>query len=173
MAATVKNTLNNENGMAMVIVLLMLAIITILGIGATQTSTTEVQLASNERRLVDEFYKAEGGLLDTLERSNVWLTNAYLLASQTTANFTTAVNFNGGTNDAIAEIRDIEKTGTPVAGLSSAANSLPTSSHTGPPPAGSGYSMGKFEVHRYGVTVTSIPGNTQVQAGVWKVFNKF
>ncbi len=115
MAATVKNILNNENGMALVIVILMLAIITILGIGATQTSTTEVQLASNERRLVDEFYKAEGGLLDTLERSNDWLTDAFLLAGATAASYTNSnVNFDGGASDAIAEIRYIENTGTAV-----------------------------------------------------------
>ncbi len=112
MAATVKNILNNENGMALVIVILMLVIITILGIGATQTSTTEVQLASNERRLVDEFYKAEGGLLDTLERSNIWLTDTFLLAGETAASYTNPnVNFDGGAIDAIAEIRYISKCG--------------------------------------------------------------
>jgi hypothetical protein len=174
MTSKVKNTVNNENGMALVIVLLILAIVTILGIGATQTSTTEVQLASNERRLVDEFYKVEGGLLDTLERSNVWLSDAFLLAGPTSASYTnSSVNIDGGANDAIAEIRYITNTGTTVAGLSTAANNLPLSSHTGPAPAGSGYSMGKFEAHRYGVTVTSSGGNSNVQSGVWKVFNKF
>jgi hypothetical protein len=172
--AAVKNTLNNENGMAMVIVILMLTIITILGIAASQTSTTEVQLASNERRIVDDFYKAEGGLLDTLESSNIWLTDAFLLAGSTVASYTNAtVNFDDGASDAIAEIRYIENSGTAVAGLSQAANDLPLSSHTGPPPAGSGYSMGKFQAHRYGVTATSATGNAQVQSGVWKVFNKY
>jgi Tfp pilus assembly protein PilX len=174
MAAGVNSPLNNENGMALVIVILMLVIITILGIGAVQTSTTEVQLASNERRIVDEFYKAEGGLLDTLERTNVWLTDAFLLAGPTVASYTNSnVNFDGGAIDAVVEIRYIADPLTPAVGLSQAANNLPVSSHTCPPPAGSGYSMGKFEAHRYGVTATSVPGNTLAQSGVWKVFNKF
>jgi hypothetical protein len=174
MPVTANQILNNENGMALVIVILMLVIITILGIGATQTSTTEVQLASNERRIVDCFYKAEGGLLDTLERSSEWLTDAFLLAGQTTASFTNPnVNFDGGSIDATAEIRYISNAGTPVPGLTQAANNLPVSSHTAPPPAGSGHSMGKFQARRYGVTVTSATCNAQVQAGVWKVFNKF
>jgi hypothetical protein len=179
MAAAVNNKLNNENGMALVIVILMLAIITILGIGATQTSTTEVKLASNERQISDELYKAEGGLLDTLERSNVWLTDAFLLAGPKAASYTNShVKFDGGVSDiAMVEIRYIANTLTAAEiadlGLSLAANNLPLSSPTGPPPAGSGYSMGKFEVYRFGVTSTSVPGNTQVQSGVWKVFNKF
>jgi hypothetical protein len=184
MAAANNNILNNENGMALVIVILMLAIMTILGIGATQTSTTEVQLASNERKISDDFYKAEGGMLDTLERSNVWLTDAFLLAGPKAASFKSSnVNFDGGVVDAIVEIRYIANTLTPAEvtglGLTLPANNLPMSLPTGPPPAGSGYSMGKFEVHRFGATATSVdtvnfvPSNTLVQSGVWKVFNKF
>ena len=194
MAVTVKNTLNNENGMAMIIVLLMLAIVTVLGVAATQTSNTEVQLASNERQIGDTLYKAEARLFDTLERSTTWLTDAFLLSGSTP--YTNSdVNKR---SSAIAEIRWINNTATPVAGLSAAANNLPIGLHAVPPPAGSGYSMGKFAAHRYGVTVTvSSPpsgntdepssvfcvnfpslcsqtrGNSQVQSGVWKVFNKF
>jgi hypothetical protein len=193
MAAIVKNKLNNENGMALVIVMLMLAIVTILGIGATQTSTNEVQLASNERQLVDVFYKSEARLLDTLEHSAAWLTDAFLLSGSTPY---TNSDINKRSS-AIAEIRWINNSGTPIAGLSAAANDLPIGSHTSPPPAGSGYSMGKFAAHRYGVTISvSTPpsgntaepssayclnfpdlcsqtrGNSQLQAGVWKVFNK-
>jgi len=50
---------------------------------------------------------------------------------------------------------------------------MPHLRHIGPPPAGGGYSMKFFEVRRYGVTATSITGNTQVQIGAWKVFNKY
>jgi len=77
-----------------------------------------------------------------------------------------------GTPDADVEIRCIEETGTPISDLRDAANDLPLQKHIAPPPPGSGYSMKYFQVRRYGVTATSATGNTQIQTGVWKVFNK-
>lgn len=180
MKTTVKNTLNNENGMIMVVVLIILVIITLLGLSASRTAVTEIQIATNERQLVNELCDAEGGLINTMEAPATWLTDAFLTAEtaangETTVSYTDpAADFNGDGNvDATVEIRCIEATGTAVAGLSAAANDLPVSQHITPPPAGSGYSLKYFEVRRYGITATSSTGNTQVQAGVWKVFNKF
>ena len=175
MKTKVENTLNNENGMIMVVVLIILVIITLLGLTASQTAMTEIQIATNERRLVEDLCRGEGVLTDTLETSPAWMTDAFLTADPTTAaaSVTRVVDFNGGGNDATVEVRCIEVTGTAVAGLSASANSLPVSPHITPPPAGSGYSLKYFEARRYGVTATSSTGNTQVQAGVFKVFNKF
>ncbi|RPH50627.1 MAG: hypothetical protein EHM85_09730 [Desulfobacteraceae bacterium] len=173
MKTTINNTLNNENGIIMVVVLVILVIITLLGLSASRTAVTEIQMASNERQLVDDFCKAEGGLINTLEIPATWLTDDFLTAGETTAAASVPINYDGGAVDATVEVRCIEETGTAVAGLSNAANDLPVSPHITPPPAGSGYSLKYFEVRRYGVTATSSTGNTQVQAGVWKVFNKF
>ncbi len=172
METTVKNTLNNENGMIMVVVLIILVIVTLLGLSASKTAVTEIQIATNERQLVDDLCKAEGGLINTLETPTAWMTDPFLTADPTMANFAGAVDFNGGANDATVEVRCIEGTGTPVGGLSAAANDFPVMPHTAPPPPGSGFSLKGFEIRRYGVTATST-GNTQVQAGVFKVFNKF
>lgn len=189
MRATIKNTLNNEEGFILVLVLLMLAVVTVIGIAATRTSDTEMQIAANERSRVNEFYNAEGGLIDIMERSTTdlpatwspasvggWMTNNFLTAGETTAAFIGRVDFDGdGVNDTTVEIRCVEGTGTPDTGgvLSAAANNFPLQSHIGPAPAGSGYSVKYFEVRRYAVTATSTSGNTQLQSGVWKVFNKF
>ena len=78
-----------------------------------------------------------------------------------------------GTVVATVEVRCIEGTATPVTGLSNSANKIPPQAHIGPPPTGSGYSLKYFEVRRYAVTGTSDNGNTQIQVGAWKVFNKF
>ncbi|MBA3035709.1 MAG: hypothetical protein FP814_04365 [Desulfobacterium sp.] len=180
METTVKNTLDNENGMIMVVVLIILVIVTILGLSASQTSVTEVQIATNERRLVSEFFNAEGGLIDTLERSPTWLDDAFL-ASETAPGGETAVNFVNpnvdfnadGIVDARVEVRCIESTGGAVPGLTAAANNVPVAAHITAPPEGSGNSLKNFVVRRYAVTVTSATGNTQTQAGVWKTFNKF
>jgi Tfp pilus assembly protein PilX len=46
----------------MVVALLMLALLTLIGIAASNTSTTEVQIASNEQEIRIAFYAAETGL---------------------------------------------------------------------------------------------------------------
>jgi len=57
--------------------------------------------------------------------------------------------------------------------LSQPADTLPLQSHIAPPPEGSGYSLKYFEVRRYGITASSTDGNSRIQVGAWKVFNKY
>lgn len=176
MITAVKETINNENGFVIVLAVLMLAVITVIGFAASRTSETETQIASNERQIANELYNAEGALIDTLERATTtWLAPAspFLTDGETVASYTSSTDFDGdGTNDATVEIRYIGDLGATIGGLSAAANDVPALRHTGPPPTGSGYSMKHFEVRRYGVTTTSTTGNTQIQTGVYKVFNK-
>jgi hypothetical protein len=185
MVATVRETVNSENGFVLVLGVLMLAVITVIGVAATRTSETESQIASNERQMASEFYNAEGALIDTLERATTtWLapTSPFLLAGETGVepSFASSITDENGNPVANIEIRVIENNGpggtvtktAPFDTLSDPANDVPALQHTGPPPAGSGYSMKHFEVRRYGVTTTSTTGNTQIQTGVYKVFNK-
>jgi len=176
MITAVKETINNESGFVLILALLMMSVITVIGVAATRTSETETQIASNERQIANEFCSAEGALIDVLERAiSTWAapTSTFLTDGETVASYTSPVDFDGdGTNDATVEIRYIGDLGATIGGLSTAANDLPVQSHTGPPPAGSGYSMKHFEIRRYGVTTTSITGNTQIQTGAYKVFNK-
>lgn len=168
------NTINNnERGYALIVAILVLSLITMIGYAAVRTSTVELQISGNEHQIANDFYDAEGGLVDTLEDTGSWLTIAFLTAAETAANYTTTVDVDGdGTDDATLEVRCIEETGTAIGTLSSAANNLPVMSHTGPPPSGSGYSVKYFIIRRYGVTSSNTAGNAQLQAGTWKVFNK-
>lgn len=187
MIAEMKGTLNNEKGFVLVLVILVLALVTMIGIAVTRTSDTEMNIAVNERLRVREFYDAEGGLIDILERattslpaaiwnpagSDGWLSDNFLNQGMA-AKFQSNADLNeDGKADARVEIRCIESSGTSIAGLSDAANSFPVQSHIAPPPAGSGYSARHFEVRRYAVTSTSTSGNTQLQTGAWKIFNRF
>jgi len=176
MITAVKETINNESGFVLILALLMMSVITVIGVAATRTSETETQIASNERQIANEFCSAEGALIDVLETAiSTWAapTSTFLTDGETVASYTSPVDFDGdGTNDATVEIRYIGDLGATIGGLSTAANDLPVQSHTGPPPPGSGYSMKHFEIRRYGVTTTSITGNTQIQTGAYKVFNK-
>ena len=174
MITAVKETINSESGFVLVLAVLMLAVITVIGVAATRTSDTESQIASNERQIANELYNAEGALIDMLESPGTWMTISFLTDGEIVAkHIENDIDFDGdGTPDADAEIRYIEETGSSVGGLSTAANDIPLVAHTGPPPADSGYSMKHFEIRRYGVTATSTTGNTQIQTGVYKVFNK-
>lgn len=177
MGSTAKYILGNEKGFALGISLMISAILILAGILALRTSSTEALVVRNEGDLTREFYRAEGAVVDSLENYNTgptfWLTDDFLLAGPLAAgNLLTSYDQHG---EAVAtvEARCIEETGTSIPSLSDAANHLPRQRHVGPPPPGSGFSMKYFEVRRYGITATSSTGNTQVQVGAWKVFNKY
>ena len=169
--------INNENGFILGAAILVSAILILAGVLALWTSTTEVQVVRNEGQMIREFYNAEAGIIDALENYNSgttqWLTNDFLLAGPTAASNTVVSNDLGGQTVATIEARCIESSGTAISGLSEAANTFPHQSHTGPPPMGSGYSLKYFEVRRYSITATSSEGNTHIQVGAWKIFNKY
>jgi len=172
--------IRNEEGSVIVLSMVLLVLLTILGISATRTSSIEVQIASNERQATQNQYQAEAGNHYALEISSTWMTDNFLTTAANAAYVDSSVDPSlavdidaDGTNDATIEIRCIESTGTAIAGLSDGANNLPMQQHITAPPAGSGYSLKDYEIRRYGITATSTSGNSQVQIGAYKVFNKY
>ncbi len=133
--------LTNEKGSVVVLALIMLVLLTLLGMAVTRTSSIEVQIASNDRQAVDCLYKAESADHYAVELSNIWMTDAFLMAADTAANVqiptsnpdpydidgdgTTDVDLDGdgigdldidgdGNDDIQIEIRCIEATGTDI-----------------------------------------------------------
>ena len=155
----------------MIVALFMLMLVTIIGIAATQTSETEIRISGNDQEIRNSFYSTESVLVDAMERWDEWLTSAFIASPPGNASYTEIVDNGSGTNTLI-EVRFIEPTGVIVSGLSNTANDLPLQEHIAPPPAGSGYSMSKFEARRFGITITSNNEQTVIQAGVWSIFNK-
>ena len=175
---SLKHTLNNENGFVLGISILISTILLLAGVLAIWTANTEVKIVRNEGQMISEFYSAEAGVIDALENYDsgptTWLTNDFLSADPTEANNTVISNEESGDAVATVEVRCIEQTATPIPPpFSDAANNIPRQPHIGAPPAGSGYSLRYFEIRRYSLTATSTNGNTQIQVGAWKVFNKF
>jgi hypothetical protein len=174
MTPTVNQLKNDESGYVMVAVLLMLVLLTVIGVAATNTSQVEMQISGNTRRIAEDLYTSEAVLVDHLENFRDWLTDDFLTAGETVANFVDSVDLNAdGDIDGTIEIRCVEDSTTPIAGLSTAANDLPDQAHIGPPPPNTGESATKFEVRRYGLTSSSTNQGGVVQIGVWKMFNKF
>ena len=170
------NLINNENGFVLGGSILISAILILAGTLALWTSTTEVQVVRNEGLMVSEFYDAEGGIIDALANYNTgstdWLTDTFLMTSQADAFSVVVSNDAQGVPIADIEVRCITESPSNT-GLSAEADNLPLQPHIGSPPTGSGYSLKYFEVRRYGITGKSADGNTTIQVGAWKVFNKY
>ena len=178
MLNSLKYALNNENGFVLGTSILVSAILVLAGVLAIWTANTELKIVRNEGQMVREFYSAEAGVIDAIENyksgPTTWMTNDFLTAGPKAANNTVASSDENGDEVATVEVRCVEETATPIPPpFSDAANSIPRQPHIGAPPAGSGYSLKYFEVRRYSLTATSTNGNTQIQVGAWKVFNKF
>lgn len=177
MVKSLKRTIANENGFVLGTSILVSAILILAGVLALWNSNTEVNIVRNEGQMVQEFYEAESGVVDAIVNYNSgttnWMTDGFLSADPTVAGSAITSNDEYGEAIASVEVRCIEQTATPISSFSSAANNIPRMRHIGAPPENSGYSLLHFEIRRYGVTATSSDGNTQIQVGTWKVFNRF
>ena len=63
--------LNNENGSVIIVAILLLVLLTLIGIAGTNTSITEIQIATNNQNYQVEFYLADSGW----RQAGAWLMN--------------------------------------------------------------------------------------------------
>ena len=173
MFRSLKHTIANENGFVLGTSILVSAILILAGVLALWNSNTEVNIVRNEGQMIQEFYAAEAGLVDAIENTAIWMTDTFLSEIPTLASSTLTSKDEYGNDMANVELRCIEQTATAISAFSDAANNIPRMRHIGAPPEDSGYRLLHFEIRRYGVTATSSDGNTQIQVGAWKIFNKF
>ncbi len=171
MGKKIKIPVNSENGFAIVACLLILTILLLAGMFGVRKSSTELSIVRNEGQILLEFYDAEAGLVDALENPQTWMDNPFLLAKNSGAT-PAPLDYPAANPEATIEVRAIANSSTPLLG-GGPADDVPVMAHIAPPPDGSGYSMLFFESRKYGVTAISTDGNTQLQVGAWKVFNKF
>ncbi len=178
MVKTLKQTIENEHGFVLGTAILVSAVLILAGVFAVWMANTEMLLVRNESQMIREFYNAEAGVVDAIENynndevpSSRWLTDQFLLDGDDAYN--SAVYNDADANPlALVEVRCILNNASDTP-LSDSADRLPLQPHISSPPVGSGYSLKYFEVRRYGITAASTDGNTQVQVGVYKVFNKY
>ena len=174
---SVSARLNSEDGMVLISTMVILLILTISGIAAITISNNEASIVRNEQMSASEFYDAETGLNDARLNYRTWMTDTFLSTDETTASSTLdSLSVDGDGNSlATLQIRCIEDNNggsvTPI--FNNVADEIPAMSHTASPGAGSGYSARYFQIRRYGITSTSKDGNTVLQIGAWKVFNKY
>jgi len=203
---------DNEDGFVLVATMVILLVLVVLGISASNTTNTEILIATNDKDIKENFYDQETCLATAKYNYRTWLTTAFVATPETVAFFPPAggADVNGnGIND-ISEcvdpnglvigsfkVRDIEATGTPIAGWEDLpdnpsqteqdehpANRFPDGlAHVDKPdPASLGDAdpdtvndERNFEIRRYVITSYSpdITKNAILQEGTFMVFNNF
>lgn len=194
---------HNEQGFVLISAMLFLLILTVIGVMATNTTTVELQIASNDRTVKTDFYNKEMGLVTANANSRDWLTSAYIQEGIINAHFPKAnpvatddVNENGiddrsEIKDSAGKIVSIYKVRNLVAPASSIstwddiaafdtaenhpANQVPVLPHESKPPVGSGYDPRHFYVRHFVTTVYSPNAGQEavLQEGTYKAFNRY
>lgn len=162
-----RTPLDNDRGMALILAIFLLLFIAIFGMVGITISNREIEGAGSQHLAEQNLYQAQAGLDESLLISDTWLTNSFLMHTP----MYNAVSFtheNGLSGQHIADItaRYIQD--------KQAEPNLPSQPHYTEPPAGSGYSVGKFIVRRFAVQA-DYPDKANpksiVLEGVWRVFN--
>ncbi len=149
----------------------MLAILMLLGVSAIKISNTQSIIVKNRQQAVQDLYDAEAGINYALANSDLWLPD--LFGNTTSGDSYKSIDYLIESDKKVAiEIREITEPKVVFGDLSSWANDLPIQKHVSAPPPGAGFGMKNFEVRRYGITSGTYKGNTKIQVGVWKIFNK-
>jgi Tfp pilus assembly protein PilX len=62
-----KRLLRKEDGSILIVALIMLVLLTIMGISATSTTDIEIQIAGNDMRYKEVFFRAEAGSMENVQ----------------------------------------------------------------------------------------------------------
>jgi Tfp pilus assembly protein PilX len=149
-------SLNNQNGMAIVTVLLVLALVTLAGVMASRTTSTELQIATSDQLHRISFYAAEAAQAYVIRNPDLY----------GSANIDTAdpVNF---PNDAVPSAKQALD-----AGSIQSFNGEVVYADPMVVPRGSGFQAGKFKAHVYQMTCDGYgPRNsdTRIEVGFYRI----
>lgn len=62
-----KRLLRKEDGSVLIVALIMLVLLTVMGISATTTTNLEIQIAGNDMRYKEVFFRAEAGAMENVQ----------------------------------------------------------------------------------------------------------
>jgi hypothetical protein len=153
---TVARTYKDEKGSATAIVLMVMALVSMVGVAATKTTTTELQIATNDQIHKIAFYAAEAARAYVAFNSDLYGSGNIEAGNP--------VDFPDDTDDTVRE---------PVALASAQSfNGEVEYLNSSAPPRGSGYQVGKFRAHIYEMTCDGYgPRNSEsrIQAGFYRI----
>jgi len=149
-------SLNNQNGIAIITVLMVLALITLAGVMVSRTTSTELQIATSDQLYKISFYAAEAAQAYVIRNPDLY----------GSANIDTAdsVNF---PDDAVPSA-----TQTLDAGSIESFNGEVVYIRPMVTPRGSGFQVSKFKAHEYQMTCDGHgPRNsdTRIEVGFYRI----
>jgi Tfp pilus assembly protein PilX len=146
--------LRNEEGSVLITALLLLVFLTLIGISATTTTTTDMQVARNEKCFKLAFYAAEAA-------SN------YVAAETTLYG---ALNITQGGKRYFPNNADQDEKQS-LGSAQSFNGEVEYEGWTNPPP-GSGFQAGKYRAHRYQMTITGYgpsDAESKTESGFYRI----
>jgi len=149
-------SLNNQNGIAIVTVLLVLVLITLAGVMVSKTTTTELQIATSDQLYKIAFYAAEAAPSYVIFNPDLYGSANIDLAD--------SVNFPDDTNPAATQVLE--------AGSNQSFNGEVGYLNPMVPPRGSGFQVGKYKAHVYQMIANGHgPRNsdTTIEVGFYRI----
>jgi Tfp pilus assembly protein PilX len=149
-------SLNNQNGFAIVTVLMVLALITLAGVMVSKTTTTELQIATRDQLHKIAFYAAEAAQSYVILNSDLY--------GSANIDTTDPVNFPDDANPSATQTLDADSIQS-FNGEVGYENLMVV-------PRGSGFQVGKFKAHVYQMVCTGYgPRNsdTRIEVGFYRI----
>ena len=146
--------LDNENGYMIVVVIMILSVLSVIATAGTNNSITERRSATNELIYQVTFYAADTG--------RTYVVNNYDLYHEDNITVDQSLAFPDNDNPTAKY---------PV-GSQESFNGVVTYRGSAPPPRGSGFEIGKFKAHMYGITSKGFgprQANCEIEAGFYRI----
>lgn len=96
--------LQNEDGFAIIVALFVLILLTIIGISATNTSTIDLRIASNDKSYQIAFYNADSGIFATPKLISKTVDKAELITGSDQGNISYLARPSGDTSNFFRQV---------------------------------------------------------------------
>ncbi len=149
-------SLNNQNGIAIVTVLLVLILITLAGVMVSKTTTTDLQIATSDQLYKIALYAAEAAPSYVIFNPDLY--------SSANIDLADSVNFPDDANPAATQVLE--------AGSNQSFNGEVGYLNPMLPPRGSGFQVGKYKAHVYQMIANGHgPRNsdTTIEVGFYRI----
>jgi hypothetical protein len=146
--------LENENGYMIVVVIMILSVLSVIATAGTNKSITERRSATNEQIHQISFYAADTGRTYVYKNSDLYHDDNIIVG------------------ESIAFPDKDDPSAQYAVGSHESFNGDVEYRGSGPPPRGSGFEVGMFRAHRYGVTSKGFGprgSNSEVEAGFYRI----
>ena len=146
--------LDNENGYMIVVVIMILSVLSVIATAGTNNSITERRSATNEQIHQLSFYAADTGRTYVYKNSDLYHEDNITIG------------------ESLAFPDDDNPSAKYTIGSQESFNGSVAYRGSGPPPRGSGFEVGTFKAHRYGIASKGFgpqSANSEIEAGFYRI----